>query len=650
VAELIAIGKNGKAAPQVLDGDTLIIAGERVRLRNVYAAESNEPGGPEAKARLQALVASGNITIQRSGYDPHGRTLATVYIGSTLITQDQVGPRAGRGAAYDELPPAAVLRAGPPLSQTTPAEAIVIPAWDDVIKLTPRPKPTTRERAVWRNIWNGINASATGPQQRIAMLERIKAGDLVIRDLTPDVQRDLAGRYMLAEQMRVSEIPGWRQEMVKVLTWLDNLQDDVATAARIARPILSRVPGGPFLTRVLKGTADVLNDLEKVVAGPTIYGLRQKKRAKDARKPNIKTRKGVMGGVQKVFDWVARNSAGLIEGAQSSANHLGVGLQLGAIFGALEEAQDRAIASAWHAGKWAVALYAELANPADVDMVDIMRRQQNDAINRIRETGAPLVDQLGRAAVAAAKFNMTGALIERAGAEVERVRAYFPSNPFGRLADTARAAAGISADNPLFSAGDHALALYQWPQVAATLTPALAIAGELAPLEHLDQLDMPHTQVTSSITREILSDFGISCDARGFATHDAAALEENAIHAYAAGIDAWTRNNNAWLKADPETDAEHFMHALAEAALPEAAQLLTGSRDGIRDVWEPELRAAMMLYHLGTYPPRHISRAALAAWLRDQVNTIEMSPDDYDERTAARLTRAHWPIAPTIPT
>ena len=81
-----------------IDGDTLVCNRQKIRLTNVYAAELNEPGGHGSKRRLQALIASGEVTLRPFGHDRYGRTLAEVYVNGRRVEQADIGPRAGRGA------------------------------------------------------------------------------------------------------------------------------------------------------------------------------------------------------------------------------------------------------------------------------------------------------------------------------------------------------------------------------------------------------------------------------------------------------------------------------------------------------------------------------------------------------------------------
>jgi len=71
---------------RVLDGDTIVACSNRIRLFGINAPEiahpglhiAQEPGGPEAKARMIALVSGKQVTCVPAGnqHDRYGRTVA----------------------------------------------------------------------------------------------------------------------------------------------------------------------------------------------------------------------------------------------------------------------------------------------------------------------------------------------------------------------------------------------------------------------------------------------------------------------------------------------------------------------------------------------------------------------------------------------
>ncbi|HKO48493.1 MAG TPA: thermonuclease family protein [Polyangiaceae bacterium] len=79
-----------------LDGSTLRCYGERIRIEDVQAPRLGEPGGEEARRRLERRIRSGEVVIARGNQDRYGRTRARVYVNGDRITQTDVGPRPAR--------------------------------------------------------------------------------------------------------------------------------------------------------------------------------------------------------------------------------------------------------------------------------------------------------------------------------------------------------------------------------------------------------------------------------------------------------------------------------------------------------------------------------------------------------------------------
>jgi endonuclease YncB( thermonuclease family) len=77
-----------------IDGYTLRCAGgERVKVEGIRAPELNQPGGEEARQRLQRRIQSGELVIKRGGKDKYNRTLARVYVNGNRISQMDVSPK-----------------------------------------------------------------------------------------------------------------------------------------------------------------------------------------------------------------------------------------------------------------------------------------------------------------------------------------------------------------------------------------------------------------------------------------------------------------------------------------------------------------------------------------------------------------------------
>ncbi|WP_037464214.1 thermonuclease family protein [Sphingobium herbicidovorans] len=86
------------AAITVVDGDTLRINGERIRLLGIDAPEIHGcrqgrvcvPSDGQASKRSLEAIMSGQISVQRVGQDRYGRTLAQVYVRGRNVACEQL--------------------------------------------------------------------------------------------------------------------------------------------------------------------------------------------------------------------------------------------------------------------------------------------------------------------------------------------------------------------------------------------------------------------------------------------------------------------------------------------------------------------------------------------------------------------------------
>ena len=76
-----------------MDGATLQCGRERVKVEGLSAPGLNDPGGRQARERLQRVLRSGEIVLERKGRDKYGRTLARAYVNGNRITQLDLTPR-----------------------------------------------------------------------------------------------------------------------------------------------------------------------------------------------------------------------------------------------------------------------------------------------------------------------------------------------------------------------------------------------------------------------------------------------------------------------------------------------------------------------------------------------------------------------------
>lgn len=522
---------------------------------------------------------------------------------------------------------------------------IKIPAWDDVVHIAPRPVVEPDQRKIWNLYLDSIDARSLSVPPRIARERIARALITAPPDLPADVVAELRRKREMYLQRRETAIPGWRQKLIGWLTQLDNLEDDISTALWLGGPLLRMLPGGRIIEPIARGTTTALNRVEAVLRGPSISGRSGKDTASRERMRNMRATRGKLGVLAKGAQWLAKNWGHLLEAGQSADTHLGVGLSLGPIYGAIEEATDRGLRSAWAAAKYVRAAAAENAerlvgrDPAEyVQMRD-------EATQELRRVGLPVAEQIERMIPRAMmQFAPIPTLVYRS---IEAMTATKPGGPgfFARTINRAQAILGIARDNPDYSLGEHALALL----AANSSTPLPAdlwhMVARTVRIGQILELPIPRPRVTNPVTLDLLTDAGCRLNLRDQPIAEWAAPEKSVETEINESIDAYTRNHSAWLRDDVAEPTTQMMHCLAEDALHGAAVALTGRTDGITLQYPADVRAEMYLYDTGEYPPRDIGADDLAAWMRDQVAAHDAAPDDYTMRMWRAVTARHWPTS-----
>ncbi|MEK6785344.1 MAG: thermonuclease family protein [Nitrospirota bacterium] len=72
---------------RVVDGDTIRVGSERIRLRGIDTPEMSELQGPAAKQRLEQLLRGGSIRIEPHGRDVYDRLLADVFVNEQNVAE-----------------------------------------------------------------------------------------------------------------------------------------------------------------------------------------------------------------------------------------------------------------------------------------------------------------------------------------------------------------------------------------------------------------------------------------------------------------------------------------------------------------------------------------------------------------------------------
>lgn len=75
---------------RVVDGDSLVVAGERVRLHAIDAPEMREALGARAKLEMERIIGGKAISCAPRGADRYGNTVATCHVGRTDVGREIV--------------------------------------------------------------------------------------------------------------------------------------------------------------------------------------------------------------------------------------------------------------------------------------------------------------------------------------------------------------------------------------------------------------------------------------------------------------------------------------------------------------------------------------------------------------------------------
>ncbi len=623
MADFLKLFQPPPLKPVAIDGDTFTYGSEHIRIQNVYAPESSEPGGPEARAKLQAALDAGQLQITRSGKDVHGRTLAWIEIDKRILTQADISERAGIGSTYAGPERAPVVTAAPAQKSTEPPGPIRLPEWNEVLRLQPREQLTPQDRRAW----NAYLAQESRKALPVATLrERItpeQLANLQAAGLTSAKLEQLLRGRQLHEDMQRSEIPEWRQKLVRLLTQLDNIEDQVSTVLWVTDPLTRRWAPTRAISEVAHRTTDAVSNIQQAIAGPALYKALAKSKAARKNKRSSRSVTGKLGNLQRAAGWLKTNQGRLLEAGQALETWTGVGISLGPIFGAMEEAQDRLFQSAYEGAKFAVAAAGRAVTRSGSDLDEILANQQAASVQRIRETGLPVVEQFA-------------GWIRKA---------LDGPTPFSAISAILGAAGHLQRDNDLNTPAAHALALYH----SATLSPILGeILRELSQTDQADripELDAAQPIVGNTYSRDILREAGATLDQAG---HPTGAWQEphRTVAQLTDKILLESEQARAtWLPWNPITDEDFLLHSLVEANAPATSYLLAGNPYSLHITPDPETRAELLALHLDELPPADTTPEQLRAWLADQVAAINQHADSYDWRTWREVTNRHWKTA-----
>lgn len=473
-----------------------------------------------------------------------------------------------------------------------------VPKWDQVIKIDPR-LPSPREYLAFVGADLGL---------------------IDIESLSPATQKSVLARLAVANKVRSENMPEWRQKMVTLMTALDNAEDIISTLAWLFGPYIEKTGRvGRGIVKGSKLSADGINFINKFLRGPELT-RKAKHRYMDERKMNARTRTMRNVPRSKGGKWLRDNLGNLIQAAQASESITGVGLQIGVIYGTLE--------NAFWDDSTTLLTVGELFADRELSRLGFFRPgAQQIVAKRIAENEAKLAKQP----------------VPWIKQMADWINANSTNNVYNRgLNKKIQDLAKIIGDNPFFDIETHALAITAFNLFAdmagTSLRPHLDNMDHERFAKVYDEPPASWNHISRCIMRAYGIEFNKDYQAIGKARHRPQFVLDVARQ---AGAD-FLRNNGAWLPNDTATDTNVFLHSqvLSAASITGGILSTTGDPVGI----ESTLDEQMVIFALdqAACPPQDATIDEIAAWAKHMKARAGPDIERWRRGGFYELNMAYW--------
>lgn len=473
-----------------------------------------------------------------------------------------------------------------------------IPKWNEIIKIDPGlPSP------IEYTLFVGVDIGA-----------------IDIDDLSPETRLAVMRRLAVADKFRNEDTPDWRNKMVRVMTALDNAEDIISTMSWIFGPYIEKTGKlGRGLVKGAKGASDTINFINKFLRGPELT-RKAKHKYMDDRKMNAKTRVMRNAPKSKAGKWLNDNIGRLFQAAQASESLTGVGLQIGTIYGTLENAFFTDGTTLLTVGE----LFADRAL-RDVNFFypgaqEIVNKRIEENEKKLAEQPVPWIKQL---------YDWAAVNLNR-------------SSYNAPLAKKIRGFVDIIKDNPYYEIETHGLALAGFSMFAFMAADKLGPALNAVDQQRyaLQVEDVP--QVWNHISRSIMRGYGIQFNAADEPLGKARAIPRKALKVAAQDGNDFLANNNAWLPKNTDTDTNAFLHSqvISIASLTGGILSTTGVPLGVENTFDEQL--AYFALDQAAMPPQNATLAEITAWATAM--KAAAGPDIVNWRRGglSKMNMAYW--------
>lgn len=483
--------------------------------------------------------------------------------------------------------------------------ALPIPSWDQIIRLNP---------------------GLPDPKSYLAFVG-VDLGVINVESLDEETQKTVARRLAVAEKVRSENMPDWRQKMVTLMTALDNTEDIISTAAWLLGPYLEKTgKPGKILVSGARGTSSGINFINKFLRGPEL-SRKAKHRYMDERKMNARDRVMRSQPKSKAGKWLANNLGNLIQAAQASESLTGIGLQIGTIYGTLENAL-------WDDSTTLLTVGELFADRALRDVGFFRPGAQAIVAKRIEENEKILAKQ-------------PEPWIKRMA---NWINANSTNNIYNRgLNKKIQDLAKVIADNPYFELETHAQAITALNMVTIMTADNLRGHFETMDTDRFAEVYTEPPRVWNYITQSILRGYGIHLDktgaALGAARHRAVPVLDQARE----DAQNFLRNNHAWLPRDTNTDTEAFLHSMVISTASITGGILSTTGDPLTVAKTLDEDLVFFALDQAAVPPLGTSEADVETWARYM--KANAGPDRSRWRRGGfyELNMAYWRFRGKVP-
>lgn len=476
--------------------------------------------------------------------------------------------------------------------------ALPIPSWDQIIRLNP---------------------GLPDPKGYLTFVG-VDLGLIDLKNLDDETQKAVARRLMVAEKVRSENIPEWRQKMITLMTALDNAEDIISTAAWLLGPYLEKTGRpGKVLVASAKGTSSGINFINKFLRGPEL-SRKAKHRYMDERKMNARDRVMRSQPKSKAGKWLSKNLGNLIQAAQASESITGVGLQIGTIYGTLENALWDDATTLKTVGE----LFADRAL-RDVGFFRpgaqaIVAKRIEDNEKLLAKQPEPWIKQMANWINANSTNNVYSYGLNK------------------KIQDLAK----VIADNPFYELETHAQAITGLNLALVMTADPLRGHFETMDTDRFNEVYTEPPRAWNYITQAILKSYGIALNANGEgllkARHKPIPILDQ------AKIDAanFLKNNKAWLPKTTDTDTEAFLHAMVISTASISGGILSTTGDPLTVAKTKEEDLVFYALDQAAVPPLGTSETDVAAWAAYMMQKAGPDLTNWRRGGFYALNMAYW--------